>query len=83
MNLLCLAETVRYIPFRDPMWGGWNVWPLLLLPLCAGIAIAYKGIRVGNISELPRVATRWFLIMVGSLLGLALALFAVLRLVEI
>ena len=82
MTLLCLAQVVGYVPFRDPLWGGWNYWPWFLIPLCVGIAIVYKGIRVDDIKSLPGVATRWALLLIGSLLGLALLLWAVLRLIE-
>lgn len=83
MMLLDLAQAAAYVPFRDPLWGGWDYWPLFLIPLCVGIAIVYKGIRVDDIKTLPGVATRWTLLLLGSLLGLALLLWAVLRVTEL
>ena len=82
MKLFCLVQAVGYAPFRDPLWGGWAYWPLFLIPLCVGIAIVYKGIRVDDIKELPGVAAVLALEVIGSLLGLALLLWAVLRVLE-
>ena len=82
MTLFCLSQAAAYAPFRDPLWGGWNYWALFLIPLCVGIAIVYKGIRVDDIMALPGVAAVLALEVIGSLLGLALLLWAVLRVME-
>ncbi len=83
MNLLCLAQAASYVPLRDPMWGGWNFWPVFLIPLCVGIAIVYKGIRVDDVKELRGAATVLSLQVIGSLVGLALLLWGVLRIIEL
>lgn len=83
MTLLCLAQAANFVPFRDPLWGGWNYWPAFLIPLCVGIAIVYKGMRVEEIRDLPGVATRWALLLIGSIVGLALALLIVMRLIQV
>lgn len=72
-----MSEFLAYVPFRDPLWGGWGYWVLFLLPLAVLIALAYKGIRIEKIEELPRVAAWWTLKLVLSLVGLAVALWVV------
>jgi hypothetical protein len=83
MSLLCLTQTLAYVPFRDPLWGGWNYWPLFLLPLCVLIAVAYKGVRVPEVKDLPAVASRWALLLLGSLVGVALLLYVVMRVIQL
>lgn len=72
-----MNELLAYVPFRDPLWGGWDYWALFLLPLSVLIAIAYKGVRLEKIEELPGAAAWWTLKLLGSLVGLGLALWAV------
>ncbi len=83
MTLVSLAEVVRYVPFRDPLWGGWDYWPLFAIPLCFGVAIIYKAVRTDDLTGFPRTATRWALLMMGAMVALAAVLRAVLWLTEL
>lgn len=48
----------------------WNVWWLLMLPLCVGVAIVYKSIKCNSMKSVPREAT---VIAVWIILGMAAA----------
>ena len=60
---------LAYTPFLSPL-PIWNYWPLLLLPLTAGVAIVYKSIKCGSMSHVPREAASIF---VWILIGMAIA----------
>ena len=51
----------QYMPMRDPLWGGWNYWWLMLLPLALGVALVYKAVRCEQLQEVPRQTLRAFL----------------------
>jgi TRAP-type C4-dicarboxylate transport system permease large subunit len=43
----------------------WDYWYLLLLPLCAAVAIVYKAMRCRSLADVPREAaqtTGWILL---------------------
>ncbi len=71
---------LAYAPFLDPLpiWIKPWVWPLLLLPLCAAVAIVYKSIRCREMNQVPRESFVLFLTIVfgmvltgAALVGLA------------
>ncbi len=57
-----------YTPFVQPLPGAWNVWYLLLLPLCLGVAIVYKSIKCATMRRVPREATVVFLSILAGIL---------------
>ena len=69
-----LAVSYQY-PFIQPL-PVWDVWYLLLLPLCVAISIVYKSVKCATMQQVPREAasiTFWILLgMVTA--GAALAL---------
>jgi len=73
-----------YRPFLDPLpiWTRTWIWPLLIIPLCAGVAVVYKTIRCRVISRLPReIVELFFTILIGMALS-ALALAGVAHLMQ-
>ncbi len=69
-----------YILFFDPLpiWSSKWIWPTLLLPLSAGVAVVYKAIRCKDMSKVPGEAAGLFVLIVlgmvlaaGALAGLA------------
>jgi len=68
-----LAQYI-YQPFYKPL-PAWDLWYLLLLPLCLAIAIVYKSIRSDEMKSVPRQALGLFvfIIVVMILTGGALA----------
>ena len=66
-------------PFRQPL-PVWDYWYLLLLPLCLGISIVYKSIKVRTMRQMPREAG---VIFVMIILGMALAAAALLVLTRV
>lgn len=71
------ARTFR--PFWQPL-PVWDYWYLLLLPLCLGISIVYKSIKVRTMRQMPREAG---VIFVMIILGMALAAAALLVLTRV
>jgi hypothetical protein len=75
-----MVAVLAYAPFLDalPIWVKPWFWPLLLLPLCAAVAIVYKSIRCREMHEVPRESFILFLTIVlgmmltgAALVGLA------------
>jgi hypothetical protein len=75
MNILA-----DYIPLIDPLpiWSNPWIWPMLLLPLSAGVSVVYKSIRCKDMSRVPREAAGLFVLIVlgmvltaGALAGFA------------
>jgi hypothetical protein len=74
MLLLAAAEYHYTRPFEQPLYGAWNYWYLLMLPLCLAVAIVYKSIRCYSMRMVPREAGITFLWIVGGIVGAALLL---------
>jgi len=65
---------LAYTPFLYPLpiWDRNWLWALLLLPLCAAVAVVYKSIRCSRMSQVPREALVLFItIVVGMILAAA------------
>lgn len=60
--------------FSKPM-PIWDYWYLLILPLCMGVALVYKAIRLDDMRQVPRQAVVIFLWILGGM-GLAAAVLA-------
>lgn len=61
--------------FINPM-PLWDYWWLLLLPLCAVVAVVYKSVRLDDMRLVPRQALEIFLYIIAALVlaGLGLIL---------
>lgn len=66
--------TLAWIPLLDPvdLREPWTF--LLLIPLAAAISIVYKTIKLPDLNQLPRQATRLTLQIVGAMILAAIAL---------
>ena len=64
----------EYVPFIYPL-PIWDYWPVLLVPLCAAVAIVYKSVKCEPMSKVPKEALQIFAwILVGMVAaGAALA----------
>jgi hypothetical protein len=60
----------------------WDYWPLLLLPLCAGIAIVYKAVRCTDMKRVPREATGLFVVILLVMGTTAASLVLVVKILE-
>ncbi len=65
---------IAFVPFVDPLYGGWDWWYLMLVPLTLLIALVYKAMRCEDLTEVPRQT----LVASGKLLGAFLGCAAVL-----
>jgi hypothetical protein len=72
--------TLAYAPFVDPL-PVWDYWPLLLLPLVAGLSVVYKSIRCDDMKRVPRESAQIFAVIILGLSAAALGIWILVRLV--
>ena len=65
----------------NPIPGLWRVWYLMLLPLCLGVSIVYKSIKCHEMKQVPREAAVIFAMIIGGIVGAALVLWIMVRVV--
>jgi hypothetical protein len=75
---------LAYTPFIDPLpiWSPDWMWIVLLIPLCAAVAIVYKTIKCGAIRHVPREALVLFITIIAGLVMAAAALAGIVKLME-
>ena len=78
MNLLAFVPFFDPLPIWDNFWG----WPALLLPLCAAVAIVYKGIKCKYVNRIARESAVLFVTIVIGMLAAAGALAILARIME-
>jgi hypothetical protein len=71
---------LAWVPFVQPL-PVWDYWYLLVLPLCAGLAIVYKSIKCDSMRRVPREAAVIFCTIVLGLVAAALAFWVMVRVV--
>lgn len=71
---------LAWAPFVEPM-PVWDYWWVLLVPLCAGLAVVYKSIRCDDMRRVPREATAIFLTILVGLVAAALAFWTLVKIV--
>jgi hypothetical protein len=74
MPMLFLA----YRPFLDPL-PVWDNWFLLIIPLCAAVAIVYKAMKCRSMTQVPREAAAIVLWIIGGFSGAAVVLMGLVR----
>ena len=65
--------TPAYVPFYDPL-PVWDYWIWLLIPLCLGVSIVYKAIRIERLADVPKQALIITLWILGGMAAAAVAL---------
>jgi hypothetical protein len=75
---------LAYAPFLYPLpiWDRNWLWALLLVPLCAAVAVVYKSIRCSQMSRVPREALVLFITIVAGMIVAAAALAGLTALME-
>jgi hypothetical protein len=70
------AALLAYAPFLDPLpiWDRNWFWALLLVPLCAAVAVVYKSIRCSRMSQVPRESVVLFITIIVGMVVAAAAL---------
>ncbi len=66
---------LAWTPFLQPAPNAEVWWWLLLIPMSFGVAMAYKAIRVEQLSDWPRAATKMALQVIGAVVGIAVGLY--------
>jgi len=64
---------LAYRPFLDPL-PVWNDWILLIIPLCAAVAIVYKSMKCSSMKQVPLEAGAIILWIIGGFTAAAVAL---------
>jgi hypothetical protein len=72
---------LAYRPFLDPL-PVWNLWFLLILPLCAAVAVVYKSMKCQSMKQVPREAGAIILWIIGGFSAAALALLVLVHWLE-
>lgn len=70
---------LAYVPFLYPLPGVWDWWWVLLLPLCAALAIVYKSIKCASMKQVPFEAAVIFAWIIGGLVACGVVLAAVVK----
>jgi hypothetical protein len=73
------APNYGWRPFHTPM-PVWDYWFWLLLPLAAGVALAYKTTKCAEAGSIPREAALLAVWIIGGLVAAAAAVAIVARL---
>ena len=76
--MLPLANT----PILEPIWGSWNYWYLMLLPLALLTALVYKVVRCEDVSHITFQTLRAFGKLVGAFVACALVLWLIVMFLE-
>ena len=81
-TILSFAQhLLAYTPFVNPL-PVWDYWYLLILPLAAAVSIVYKAIKLEHLRDVPWQAFVIGLWIVFGMLGAAVVLAGVVRVVE-
>jgi hypothetical protein len=78
VSALDWPTVLAYRPFLEPL-PVWNVWFLLIVPLCVGIAVVWKSIKCRTMAEVPREAGVLLLWVIGGFAAAAAALVALVK----
>jgi hypothetical protein len=75
---------LAYDPFLDPLpiWVRPWIWPLLLLPLSAAVAVVYKSIRCRSMSTVARESFTLFVTIIAGMVLAAAALSGLAKFME-
>ena len=78
-----MMHLLAWTPFLDPIpiWSN-AVWPWLLLPLTAAVALVYKSIKCHSMRQVPREAASIAIWIVVGMVIAAVALAGVVRAME-
>ncbi len=60
-----MIHLLAYRPFLDPL-PIWNYWFVLILPLCASVAVVYKSMKCRSMAQVPREAGAIVLWIIGG-----------------
>jgi hypothetical protein len=69
---------LAYRLFLDPL-PVWDYWYLLILPLCAAVAVVYKSMKCRSMSQVPREAAVVVLWIIGGFAAAALLLMGLVK----
>ena len=67
-----------YRPFITPL-PVWDYWIWLLIPLCLGVSIVYKAIRLESVRDVPKQAAIITLWILGGMAAAAVVLAIIVR----
>ena len=74
-------HALAYTPFLNPL-PVWDYWYLLILPLAAAVSVVYKSIKLERMRDVPWQALVIGLWIVFGMIGAAVVLAVLMRIVE-
>ena len=81
LSSVLFSAALAYTPFVNPL-PVWDYWYLLILPLAAAVSVVYKSIKLERMRDVPWQAFVIGLWIVFGMLGAAVLLAGVVRIVE-
>jgi len=63
---------LAWAPLLQPAPGVQNWWWLLVIPMAFGVSMAYKAIRVQDLSEWPKAVVRMALQVIAAVIAIAI-----------
>lgn len=80
---MILAD-IAFTPFVDPLpiWSPPWLWAVLLIPLCAAVAVVYKAVKCGSVRRIPREATVLFVTIIAFMALAAAALAGIVKIMQ-
>lgn len=70
-----MSALLAWTPFLQPAPGVQHWWWLLVVPMALGVAMAYKAIRVQELSQWPLAVAKMTLQVVAAVIGIAVGLY--------
>jgi hypothetical protein len=79
-----MLGVLGFTPFVDPLpiWSETWTWAVLLIPLCAAVAVVYKAVKCGTVSKIPKEALILFVTIIMGMFLAAAALAGIVKWLE-
>jgi len=70
-----MSALIAWTPFLQPAPGVQHWWWMLVIPMALGVSMAYKAIRVQELSQWPKAVVKMALQIIAAVVGIALGLY--------
>lgn len=70
-----MSALLAWTPFLQPAPGVQHWWWMLVIPMALGVSMAYKAIRVQELSQWPKAVARMTLQIIAAVVGIAIGLY--------
>lgn len=70
-----MSALLAWTPFLQPAPGVQHWWWMLVIPMALGVSMAYKAIRVQELSQWPKAVAKMTLQIIAAVVGIAIGLY--------